>query len=123
MVGEAVSTMVGEAMLMSMLCEAVSVIVGKAMSMSMVGEAVSTMVGEAMSMSMVGEAVSTMVGEAMSMSMGDAESTAVAVDEPTTLGETNELMETIDAGESMMIGEGDGESVDPDPVVPTVGAN
>jgi hypothetical protein len=95
--------------------------VGEAVS-SMAGEAVSTMVGEAVSMSMVGEAVSMMVGKAMSM-VYDAESTAVAGDEPTTLGDGDELMETIDAGESMMVGEGAGEFVDPDPVVPTVGAN
>jgi hypothetical protein len=92
----------------------------------MVGEAVSTMVGEAVSMSMVGEAVSMMVGEAMLMSMsmvGDAESTAVAGDEPMTLGDADEMMETIDAGESMMVGEGAGESIDPDPFIPTIGAN
>jgi hypothetical protein len=97
--------------------------VAKAVSM-MANKAVSTMVGKAVSMSMVGEAVSMMVGEAMSMSMvGDAESTAVAGDEPTTLGDADELMETINAGESMMVGEGAGESVDPDPIVPMVGAN
>jgi hypothetical protein len=32
-------------------------------------------------------------------------------------------MVTIDAGESMMVGEGAGEPVDPDPVVPTIAAN
>jgi hypothetical protein len=32
-------------------------------------------------------------------------------------------MVIIDAGESMMVGEGAGESVDPDPVVPTIGDN
>jgi hypothetical protein len=55
--------------------------------------------------------------------MGDAESTAIAGDEPTTLGDAGESMETFDAGESTMVGEGAGESVDLDPVVPTVGAN
>jgi hypothetical protein len=89
--------------------------VGEAMLMSMVGEAVSTIVGKVMSMSMVGEAVS--------MSMVDAKPMVVAGDEPTMLGDADELMETIDAGESIMIGKGAGESVDLDPIVPTVGAN
>jgi hypothetical protein len=82
----------------------------------------SMMVGGAISM-IVGEAVSMMVGKAVLMSMGDAESTAIAGDEPTTLGDAGESMETFDAGESTMVGEGAGESVDLDPVVPTVGAN
>jgi hypothetical protein len=64
-----------------------------------------------------------MVGEAVSMSMGDAESTAVAGDEPTMLGAADESMEIVDAGKSMMVGEGASKSVDPDPVVPTVDAN
>jgi hypothetical protein len=92
-------------------------VVGEAMSMTS-GEMMPTMVGDvaSMSMSMVGDAVS------MSMSMvGNAES--MAGDEPSTLVGADELMEAIDAGESMMVGEGAGESVDPDPVVPTVGAN
>jgi hypothetical protein len=55
--------------------------------------------------------------------MGDAESMMVAGDEPMTLGNADELMETVDAGESIMVGEGASESVDPDPVIPTVGAN
>jgi hypothetical protein len=112
MVGEAVSTTVGEA---------VSTMVGEAVS-TMIGEAVSMMVGEAVSM-MIGEAVSMMVGEAVSMSMGNAESMAGAGDEPATVGDTDELMEIVDAGESAMVGEGAGESIDPDPVIPTVGAN
>jgi hypothetical protein len=57
------------------------------------------------------------------MSMGDVESMAVAGDEPTMLGDADELMEIVDAGESTMVGEGAVESVDPDPIVPTVGAN
>jgi hypothetical protein len=81
----------------------------------------SMMVSEAV-LTMVGEAVSMMVGEAVSM-VSDAELTAVAGDEPTTLGDADELMETVDAGESMMLGEGAGESVDRDLVVPMVGAN
>jgi hypothetical protein len=84
----------------------------------------SMMVGDAVSIS-VNAVVSTMVGGAVSMSMADdamlmpmvvdgAESTAVAGDEPSIL---------VDASRSVMVGEGAGESVDPDPVVPTVGAN
>jgi hypothetical protein len=92
----------------------------------MVGEAMSTLVGAVMPM-MVGDAVSmsmSMVDDAMSMSMtGDAESTTVAGDEPSILVDAGELMEAIDAGRSMVVGEGAGKSVDPDPVVPMVGAN
>jgi hypothetical protein len=87
-----------------------------------VSAAASMMVGDAVSM-MVGEAASAMVGEAVSMSMGDAESTAVAGDEPTTLGDADESMEIVDACSSTMVGEGASKSIDPDPVVPTVGAN
>jgi hypothetical protein len=49
---------------------------------------------------------------AESMLSGDAESTAMA--EPSNL---------VDVVRLSMVGEGAGESVDPDPVVPTVGAN
>jgi hypothetical protein len=111
-VGEAASMMVGEA---------VSTIVGEAVSM-MVGEAASMMVDEAVS-TMVSEAASMMLGEAASTSMGDAELMTVADDEPMTLGNADESMETVDAGESMMVGDGAGESVDPDPVIPIDGAN
>jgi hypothetical protein len=71
---------------------------------------VSMMVGDAVSMSM------SMADDVMSMLMvvGDAKSTAVAGDEPSIL---------VDASISVMVGEGAGESVDLDPVVPTVGAN
>jgi hypothetical protein len=51
---------------------------------------------------------------AESMSSGDAESTAIADVGPPSL---------VDAMRLSMIGEGAGESVDPDLVVPTVGAN
>jgi hypothetical protein len=104
--------------------------VGK-LSVPMVGEAMSTTAGEVMpmmvgdatlmSMSMVGDAVS-MVGDAMSM-VGDAESMAIAGGEPSTLVGADELVEVVDAGRSMVVGEGAGESVDLDPVVPTVGTN
>jgi hypothetical protein len=56
-----------------------------------------------------------MVGDVISMSMaGDAELIAVASDEPSIL---------VDASRSVLVGEGAGESVDPDPVIPMVGAN
>jgi hypothetical protein len=100
MVGKAVSTLVGAVML---------TMVGDAVLMS-VSAVMPTMVGDAVSMSM------SMADNATSMSMvvGDAESTAVAGDEPSIL---------VDAGRSVMVGEGASESVDPDPIVPTVGAN
>jgi hypothetical protein len=65
-------------------------------------------VGDAVSMSMADEAMS------MSMVVGDGESTAVAGGEPSIL---------VDVARSAMVGEGASESIDPDPVVPTVGAN
>jgi hypothetical protein len=55
-----------------------------------------------------------MVSELVSMSNSDAESTTMADDEPSNL---------VDAVRLAMVGEGAGESVDPDPVVPTVDAN
>jgi hypothetical protein len=67
-----------------------------------------------------------MVGDTVSMSMPmvrDAESTAVAGDDPSTLVGVDELMEAVDAGKSMMVGGGACESIDLEPVVPTVGAN
>jgi hypothetical protein len=48
------------------------------------------------------------------MVVGDAESTAVAGDELSIL---------VDASRSIMVGEGAGESIDPDPIILTVGAN
>jgi hypothetical protein len=58
----------------------------------------------------------SMADEAMSMSMavGEVESMTVAGDEPSIL---------VDVDRSAMVGEGADESVDPDPVVPTDGAN
>jgi hypothetical protein len=99
-----------------MLSDAVSMTVDAMMSIMVVGEAVSMTVGAAMP-TMVGDAMSmSMADDAMSMSMvvGDAESMAVAGDEPSIL---------VDASRSMMIGEGASESVDPDPIIPTIGAN
>jgi hypothetical protein len=130
MVGEAVSMpagevmpmMVGHAASLSMASDAVSMSIsmaGDAVSMSMAGDMVS------MSMSMTGDAVSmSMAGDVVSMSMTDnAESTAVAGDEPSTLVDVDELVEAVDTGRSVMVGERASESVDPDPVVPTIGAN
>jgi hypothetical protein len=79
-----------------------------------------TMVGDAASMSML------MVGDTVSMSMlmvGNLESTTTVGDAPSTLVGADELVEVVDAGRSMVVGEGAGESVDPDPVVPTVDTN
>jgi hypothetical protein len=56
----------------------------------------------------------SMVSGSMSVSIGDAESTAMADDEPSNL---------VGVERSAMDGEGANESVDPDPVVPMVGAN
>jgi hypothetical protein len=105
----------------------------------MIDEATSMMVGEAVLM-MVDKAVSMMVGEVVLMSMGDAKSTAVAGDELTTFGNAGESMAIADevpamvgdagdstmivnVGESMAVVEGAGKSVDPDTIIPTVGAN
>jgi hypothetical protein len=84
----------------------------------MVGDAVSTFI-DAVASTMVGDAVlmsMSMADDVMSMSMavGDAESTAVVGDEPSII---------VDASRSVIVGEGAGESIDPDPVVPTVGAS
>jgi hypothetical protein len=98
----------------------------KAMSTT-AGEVMPTMVGDAALMSMAGDVVSMsmwMASDTVSMSMtGDAESTPVAGDEPSTLVDADVLVEAIDAGRSMVVGKGASESVDPDPVGPTVGAN
>jgi hypothetical protein len=102
----------------TMLGDAVSTMIDSVMSTMVVGEVASMTVGAAM-LTMVGDVVSTSMSvadEAMSLSMavGGAESMAVADDEPSTL---------VGVNRSAMVGEGAGESVDPDPVVPTVGAN
>jgi hypothetical protein len=106
------SMMVGDAVSMStsMAVEAMSTLMAdKAISMSMADKAMlMSMADEALSISMADEAMS------MSMAIGDAESTVVASDESSILG---------DMVRSAMVGEGASESVDPDPVVPTVSAN
>jgi hypothetical protein len=95
------SMTVGNAVLMLVNAVA-SMMVGDAVSMSM------SMADEAMSMSMADEAMS------MLMVVGEVESTVVASDEPSIL---------VNVDRSAMVGEGADESVDPDPVVPTDGAN
>jgi hypothetical protein len=103
----------------TMLGDAVSTIVDSVMSTMVVGEVASMTVGASMPM-MVGDVVSTSmsmsmaVGGAESMAVGGAESMAVADDEPSTL---------VGVDRPATVGEGSGESVDPDPVVPTVDAN
>jgi hypothetical protein len=72
---------------------------------------------------MTGEGVLTVAGGGMSMAIGDAESMSVDDDVMSMSIAGGESMATGDADESMMTGEGAGESVDPDPVVPMVGAN
>jgi hypothetical protein len=92
----------------TMLGDAVLTMVHTVMS-TMVGDVVSTsMADEMMSMSLADEVTS------MSMAVGDVESTIVFGDEPSTL---------VDVNRSAMVGEGAGKSIDPDPVVPMVGAN
>jgi hypothetical protein len=90
-----------------MLGDTVSTTVDPVMSTMVAGDVASMTIGTAMSM-MVVDAVST------SMPIGGAESMAVADDEPSTL---------VGVERSAMVSEGADESVDPDPVIPTVGAN
>jgi hypothetical protein len=105
-----------------MLGDVVSMMVDLAMSTSVFGEVVSITVGTTMPTLMVDEvsvsmpvSVSKMtVSGSMLMSIGDAESTAIADDEPSNF---------VGVERSAMVGEGAGESVDPDPIVPMVGAN
>jgi hypothetical protein len=66
------------------------------------------------SMSMLALVSKLMVSGSMLVSIGDAESTAIVDDEPSNL---------VGVERSVMVGVGAGESVDPDLIVPTVGAN
>jgi hypothetical protein len=97
-----------------------STMVNPVMSTMVVGDVALMTAGTAMPMMVVGAMSMSMpmsmlvVDEAMLMSMGGAESTTVADDEPSNL---------VGVVRSAMVGEGAGESVDPDPIVPTVGAN
>jgi hypothetical protein len=103
------STMLGSAVWMMFNLVMLSVVVVKVASMA-VGAAMPTMVGDVLSTSVS----MSMADESMSMAIGGAESMVVADDEPST---------HVGVERSAMVGEGAGESIDPDPVVPTVGAN
>jgi hypothetical protein len=78
------------------------------------GTAMPTLMIDAVSMSILSLVSKSMVSGSMLMSNGDAEWTTMADDEPSNL---------VDLVRLAVVGEGAGESVDPDPVVPTVGAN
>jgi hypothetical protein len=80
----------------------------------MVGTAMPMIVVDAVSMSMLALMSKLVVGESMSMPFSGAESTAIADDEPLT---------HVGVERTAMVGEGAGESVDLDPIVPMVGAN
>jgi hypothetical protein len=92
---------------------AVSMMVGLTTSISVSNEMVSMTVGTAMPTAVL-MAVSMSILALVLMTVGDAESTVVA---------DVELSNLVDAVRLVMVGEGAGESVDPDPVVPTVSAN
>jgi hypothetical protein len=104
----------------AMLGDVMSTTVDPVMSTMVAGDVVLMTAGTAMP-TVVAGAVSTsrpmsksVVDEAMLMSVVGAESKAVADDEPSNL---------VGVVRSAMVGERAGESVDPDPVVPTIGAN
>jgi hypothetical protein len=79
-----------------------------------VGIAMPTMVVDAVSTSMLVLMSKLVVSKSMSMSIGGAELTTIADDEPSTL---------VGVERSAMVGEGAGESIDPDLVIPTDDAN
>jgi hypothetical protein len=105
MLGDAVSETVDPVM---------STMVGGGEASMTVGTAMPTMVVDAVSMSMLVLMSMLVVSESMSMSIGGSKSTTIADVEPSTL---------VGVKRSATVGEGAGESVDPDTVVPTVGAN
>jgi hypothetical protein len=102
MLGDAMSTMVDPVMSTMFADDVVLMTTGTAMP---------TMVVIAVSMSML--MLMSGVDEAMLTLIDGAELMAVADDE---------LSNLVGVVRSTMVGEGTGESVDPDPVVPTVGA-
>jgi hypothetical protein len=110
---ETKSTTLGDVVLESVDLVMSTMVAGGVASMT-VGTAKPTMVVDAVSTSMLVLMSKLVVGESMSMPIGGAESMAIADDELSTL---------VGVERSAMVGEGAGESVDPDPVVPTVGAN
>jgi hypothetical protein len=116
MLGDAVSMTVDPAMLTSgsdglvsmMAYTAMTTVVLMVESMSIL-LLVSKLMVESMSILPL---VSKLMAELMSS--GDAELAAMADDGPSNL---------VDAMRLSMVGEGASESIDPDPVIPTVGAN
>jgi hypothetical protein len=91
-----------------------STMVADEVASMMVGTVMPTMVVDVVSTLMLVLMSKLVVDESISMSIGGAESMAIDDDEPLTL---------VGVERSAMVGEGAGESVDPDPVVPMVGAN
>jgi hypothetical protein len=107
------SVMLGDAVLMIVDLAMSTLVSGGAVSMT-VGTAMPMLIVDAVSMSMLALVSKLMVCGSMLVSIGDAESTTIVDDE---------LSNLVGVERSVMVGEGAGESVDPDPVVPTVGAN
>jgi hypothetical protein len=91
-----------------------STMVASGVASMTVGTAMPTMVDDVVSTSMLMLMSMSLMGKVMSMLIGGAESTAIADDEPSTL---------VDVERLAMVGEGTGESIDPDPVIPTVDTN
>jgi hypothetical protein len=91
-----------------------STMVADGVASTTVGTAMPTMVVDAVSTLMLALVSKLVVSKSMSMSIDDVESTAIADDEPSNL---------VGVERSAMVGEGAGKSIDPDPVVPTVGTN
>jgi hypothetical protein len=110
---EAKSAMLGNAV-SEMVDPVMSTMVAGGVASMTVGIAMPTMVVDAVSTSMLVLMSMLVVSESISMSIGGAELTAIADDESSTL---------VGMERSTMVGEGASESVDLDPVVPTVGAN
>jgi hypothetical protein len=110
---ETKSTTLGDVVLETINPVMSTIVAGRVASMT-VGTAMPTMVVDAVLTLMLVLMSKLVVGESISMPIGGAESTAIADDEPSTL---------VGVERSAMVGEGAGESIDLDPVVPTVNAN
>jgi hypothetical protein len=119
-VPEVGSMMIAAGVRSAALGDAMSMMIDPTMSTSVSDGLVSMKAGTAMPTAvLMAESMSILllVSKLMvsgSMSNGDAKSTAMADDEPSNL---------VDAVRLVAVDEGAGESVDPDPIVPTVGAN
>jgi hypothetical protein len=107
------SVMLGDAVLMMVDLAMSTSVSGGAVSMT-VGTSMPTLMVDAVSMLMLALVSKLMVSGSTLVSIGDTESTAIVDDEPSNL---------VGVERSAMVGDGAGESVDPDPVVPMVGAN